>query len=278
MKELTDFLDKYGVEYTIDGEHVLVPGDVRLICPELTHLPESFGNLKIGGGVYLTCPKLTRLPESFGNLKVGGGVYLICSKLTHLPESFGNLKVGGDVRLYCSNLTHLPESFGNLKVGGGVRLYCPWLADDDLTESAITRMSSPTIEADWCFIDGIVREIISRKTVDGLTVLKTPFDFIVGDGDYWAHGKSLEEAIEDYRFKLLRQDPEQLKGLDLDNPMSHSEAINIYRAITGACRAGIRQWMNGKDLPDPITIRQVIDMTGRDYGGREFAEFFEVGR
>jgi len=140
MKELTDFLDKHGVEYTIDGEHVLVPGDVRLICPELTHLPESFGNLKVGGGVYLQYP---------------------------------------------------------------------WLADDDLTESTITRMSSPTIEADWCFIDGIVREIISRKTVDGLTVLKTPFDFIVGDGDYWAHGKSLEEAIEDYRFKLLRQDPEQ---------------------------------------------------------------------
>ena len=51
MKELTDFLDKRGVEYTIDGEHVLVPGDVRLICPKLTHLPESFGNLKVGGGV-----------------------------------------------------------------------------------------------------------------------------------------------------------------------------------------------------------------------------------
>ena len=33
-------------------------------------------------------------------------------------------------------------------------------------------------------------------------------------------------------------------------PMTHSEAINIYRAITGACREGIRQWMNGKDLPD----------------------------
>lgn len=40
----------------------------------------------------------------------------------------------------------------------------------------------------------------------------------------------------------------------------------------------VRQWMNGKDLPDPITIRQVIDMTSEDYGGREFAEFFEVGR
>ncbi len=39
MKELTDFLDKHGVEYTIDGEHVLVPGDVRLDCPKLTHLP-----------------------------------------------------------------------------------------------------------------------------------------------------------------------------------------------------------------------------------------------
>ena len=79
MKELTDFLDKYGVEYTIDGEHVLVPGDVRLHCPKLTHLPESFGKLRVGGGLHLYCPKLTHLPESFGNLegkkdvKVEGG-------------------------------------------------------------------------------------------------------------------------------------------------------------------------------------------------------------
>ena len=262
VKELTDFLEMYGIlemrgiTYTIEGNRVVVDGCLNIRSTELTHLPESFGKLKTGGGVRLYCPELT-----------------------HLPESFGNLQVGDGVRLHCPKLTHLPESFGNLKVGGGVYLQYPWLADNDLTKSTITRMASPTIEADWCFIDGIVREIVSRKTVDGLTVLKTPFDFIVGDGDYWAHGKSLEEAIEDYRFKLLRQDPEQLKGLDLDKPMSHSEAISIYRAITGACREGIRQWMNGKDLPDPITIRQVIDMTkSEDYGGMEFAEFFEVGR
>ncbi len=95
MKELTDFLDKYGVEYTIDGEPVFVPGDLEIEDQELTRLPESF----VG------------LPESFGNLKIGGSVYLRCPKLTHLPESFGNLKVSGGV----------------------------------------------------CFIDGIVREIISRK-------------------------------------------------------------------------------------------------------------------
>ena len=214
MKELTDFLDKRGVEYTIDGEHVLVPGDVRLICPELTHLPESFGNLQVGDGVRLHCPKLTHLPESFGNLKVGRGLYLDCPKLAHLPESFGNIKAGGRVHLYCPKLTHLPESFGNIKAGGHVYLDCPKLTH--LPESfgnikaggyvrlycpnltnlpTITPMSGNIIEADWCFVDGIVREIISRKTVDGLTILKTPFDYIAGDGEIWAYGKTTKEAI-----------------------------------------------------------------------------------
>lgn len=69
MKELTDFPDKYGVEYTIDGEPVLVPGDLEIEDQELTRLPESF----VG------------LPESFGNLKIGGQLCLYFPRLTHLP-------------------------------------------------------------------------------------------------------------------------------------------------------------------------------------------------
>ncbi len=131
-----------------------------------------------------------------------------------------------------------------------------------------------TIEKDWCYIDGIVREIVSRKEVGDLSVIKTHFDFIVGKGNTWAHGRTIEEAIQDYNFKLMKANPDALKDLDLDKPMSHEEAINVYRTITRACREGIRQWMSGKTFPELITIREIINLTQSAYGGDKFKQFF----
>ena len=225
MKELLAFLDKYRVKYTVEGDEVIVSGNL-----------------------YLYNNQLTALPESFGNLKVGGDLWLHNNQLTALPESFGNLKVGGDLSLSNNQLT---------------------------SEPVFNRMAGNVVAKDWCYVDGIVREVVSRKNLgEGLTLIKTPFDFIVGNGEAWAHCKTTEEALEDYRFKLYKSDPEELKGLDIDKPLSHPEAINVYRAITGACREGVRQWMNGRQLPEPITIRQVLSLTGEAYGGSEFAGFF----
>jgi len=123
FKELTDFLDKYRVEYTVNSDCVKVDDWLWLSYKKLTSLPESFGNLKIGGGLLLDDNELTSLPESFGNLKIGGGLRLNNNNLTSLPESFGNLKVGGDLSLDGNNLTSLPESFCNIKIGGDLRLY-----------------------------------------------------------------------------------------------------------------------------------------------------------
>ena len=248
MKDLTEFLDKYGVKYTRDGDTV-----------------------EVGGNLHLGYNQLTSLPESFGNLKVGGDLHLCYNKLTSLPESFGNLKVGGDLYLYNNQLTSLPESFGNLKVGGNL-----YLGYNQLKETPTTRRMTPTVERDWCFIDGIVREIVSKKKAGELTIIKTPFDFIVGNGEVWAHGKTVKDATEDYQFKLLETDPDSIKDIDLDKPMSHAEAINVYRAVTRSCREGVRQWMSGKTFPEPITVRQIIGMTEGAYGGDTFKSFFEV--
>jgi len=123
FKDLTDFLDYYGVEYTVTSGGVEVKGGLWLDNNNLTSLPESFGNLKIGGTLHLGYNKLTSLPESFGNLKIGGDLWLNHNKLTSLPESFGNLKIVGSLGLYNNKLESLPESFGNLKVSGDLLLY-----------------------------------------------------------------------------------------------------------------------------------------------------------
>ncbi len=130
------------------------------------------------------------------------------------------------------------------------------------------------IEEDWCYIDGIVREIVSKKTLGELTIIKTPFDYIVGEDTTWAHGITIEEATQDYHFKLMEANPEMLKDIDLDKTMTHEEAINVYRAVTRACREGIRQWMSGKTFPEQITIREIINLTQSAYGGEEFKQFF----
>ena len=46
--------------------------------------------------------------------------------------------------------------------------------------------------------------------------------------------------------------------------------------ITGACEAGTESFVNSlKDLKDKYTVREVIEMTERQYGAEKFKAFFE---
>lgn len=67
VKELTDFLDKYGVDYKVVGDSV-VAEEVDLANREITQLPNSIGNLNCKC-IDLRNNKITSLPSSFGNLK-----------------------------------------------------------------------------------------------------------------------------------------------------------------------------------------------------------------
>ena len=111
MKDLLDFLDKYNIEYTVDGDSVIA-GGVYLENLGITTLPESIGNLKCQH-LDLQRNKLTSLPESIGNLKCEY-LNLRGNNLTSLPESIGNLRCEYLNLLY-NKLTSLPESIGNLK-------------------------------------------------------------------------------------------------------------------------------------------------------------------
>jgi len=342
FQELTDFLDKYSVTYTVKSDCVEVEKDLLLFAKSLTslpedfgnlkiggclhlshnsleYLPESFGNLKIGGSLSLAYNSLTSLPESFGNLKINGGLNLLCNRIKSLPESFGNIKIGGSLELNSNSLEYLPESFGNLKIGGSLSLSgnslislpesfgnlkiggSLWMYNNLLKSypesfgnlkiggslwinqykyspnEGISSMCQ-TIEEDWCYVDGMVREIVSRKTLNDLTILKTPFDYIVGKDSVWAHGETIQDAHQDYNFKLGEVDLELFKELDLDKPMSHEEAINLYRSVTRACREGVRQWMSGKTFPEQITIREISSLTKSAYGGDDFAQFFHLSQ
>ena len=102
--------------------------------------------------------------------------------------------------------------------------------------------------------------------------------YLVTDGEnHWAHGNSLQEARADLIFKINDRDTSAYKDMSLDDTMSYEEAIAAYRTITGACSAGIRNYIENR-LPKPhkseYTIREIIQLTKGEYRSEVFKEFF----
>ena len=138
IKELTDFLDKYDVEYkivedrivvyhTVFFEYRVVAEEVILCFNDITQLPESIGYLTCDH-LYLNDNKLTSLPDSIVNLQCKSkSLWLDGNKLETLPDNIGELQCK-DLTLNNNKLESLPDSFGDLKCEG---LY---LQDNELTQ------------------------------------------------------------------------------------------------------------------------------------------------
>jgi hypothetical protein len=89
--------------------------------------------------------------------------------------------------------------------------------------------------------DGIFARVMQvKKNVYRLRKIHSETDFwMVTDGAFThAHGDTLKEAKEYYRFKI---ESERFKN----EPITADTVIKIqhYRAITGACEFGVKEWM-----------------------------------
>jgi hypothetical protein len=51
--------------------------------------------------------------------------------------------------------------------------------------------------------------------------------------------------------------------------------IQSYRAITGACEVGTKQFCNGKELPTKMSVKEAIEATKGAWGGDKFKAFFK---
>ena len=103
--------------------------------------------------------------------------------------------------------------------------------------------------------------------------------YLVTDGDnHWAHGATIAEAKADLIYKINDRDTSAYKNLSLDDMLSFEESIAAYRTITGACSAGTRNFIENS-LPTPhkdkYSIREIIELTTGEYGGKTFAKFFK---
>jgi hypothetical protein len=120
-------------------------------------------------------------------------------------------------------------------------------------------------------------EVISRHGNIWKThrVGKKAIEYIVSDGEgRYSHGSTIKEAKESLIYKLSGRATSKYEGMALDTVMTFGEAIQCYRAITGACEAGTRGFVESHGKRDKYTIDDMIEVTRGQYGAETFVKFF----
>ena len=193
----------------------------------LTSIPEGF-NPTVGGDLGLR--GLTSIPEGF-NPTVGGGLYL--RGLTSIPEGF-NPTVGGD--LYLSGLTSVPEGF-NPTVGGYLYLSGNYSNKNTAPQTDLIFFQGGA----YLKADGVFAMVVRKRgNLYELSKINSSTAFwMVTDGKFThAHGETLKEAKESFRFKI---ESDRIAS----EPITSETVIKIqhYRIITGACEFGVKNWI-----------------------------------
>ena len=216
----------------------------------------------------LTLDEANKLMERSGcNLDLSG------TKITALPD---NLTVGGSLDLSDTPITALPD---NLTVGGGLCLSGTKITAKDRKKVKKLK-DGDIVPGVYIYADGqLFHDSGKVKTVNGYTIHcgKIKGQYLVTDGEYWAHCRTPREGIADILFKKASsRGADQYKGVDMDKLHSVEELKTMYRIITGACRAGTEAFVNSiRDLKASYTIREAIALTKGQYNSSAFERFFE---
>ena len=119
------------------------------------------------------------------------------------------------------------------------------------------------------FTDGIFSYVLSNKK--GVRKVRTPEGtilFIVTDANgNSAHGETIAKAREDLVYKIVAK----FDG-KLPESATGKEWVGLYRAVTGACGAGVKQFIEGKniDLEKNFTRMEVSKLVEGQFGEDEF--------
>jgi len=243
-----------------EGFNPTVGGNLNL--SSLTSIPEGF-NPTVGGSLWLD--SLTSIPEGF-NPTVGS--CLLLNGLTSIPEGFNPI-VGGDLDL--RGLTSIPEGFNPI-VGG----YTFYMTGD------VSPKNKPVYPLTWqdgkyLLVDYILCEVLNHKgNVYRIKIVgKKEESYLVTDGASWAHGETLEEAKDDLKYKVQPRDLSDYKDVTVDTAFSFEEAVAFYRAVTGACSLGVKNFVESKGLytDKSYTVGEMLELVEGEYGEEKFREF-----
>ena len=150
------------------------------------------------------------------------------------------------------------------------------------TPGYIQRPFAEWLKLGYVHADGITKKLLSRKKIGNTEVfeveefLTNKSSYVVKRGNTFSHGETVEKAIEGLRYKLSDRDTSQYKRWKLDDKKPIEDVISAYRAITGACEFGTRQFCESKKLKKTYSVKEVIALTKGAYGNEEFAKFWGV--
>ena len=264
---LEEFLDHYNIEYTIQGDRVVTKKScINLSGYSIKELPNDIGRL-VCRSLNLSYNLITCLPDSIFKMKVCE-LHLDYNKITEIPESIGEF-VGDWFNISYNQITTFPISIDDSKV----RTIC--FLGADLAIPTRQTFNEVEITDEYIYCDRILTWYKSKKKLNQYTIyIGYHGNYVVQDGDVFAHGYSIKQCINDIVYKESDRDKSKYKCLDQDEKLPLEEVIVMYRAITGACSGGVKRFLNNVDLPKELSINDVKKITIGKYGNEDFVEFF----
>ena len=119
-------------------------------------------------------------------------------------------------------------------------------------------------------------------------ILNTDFSldkcYVVKDGTFFAHGKTLKEAIQSLNEKKWENlDTEEViaefcKKFEKRKTYKGSEFFEWHHHLTGSCLQGRESFVKNHDLSlnDEFTVDEFIELTEEDYGGEIIKQLKET--
>jgi len=170
-----------------------------------------------------------------------------------------NVNIGGSLDLNNNNLTKTPTK-EELNI------------NSDVFDSFLSK--------GFLYADNILQKLISTRKKDDLTIYRTEKigtnkrEYVVKRGNIFSHGETLKQAIDDLVYKISDRDTTEYKDWNLKTLKPKAEMIQAYRKITGACETGVKNFVEKLELPEELTVNEVIGWSTDNYGHKEFEKFF----
>jgi len=138
------------------------------------------------------------------------------------------------------------------------------------------------LDRGYVVADGINKKLKSKKKIGDVEVYecidfpKKTTSYVVRRNGVFSHGKTIEKAIKDLRFKISDRNLDEFEYWknNLEQEISLDKAIQGYRVITGACEFGTKEFVEAQGiLPDNISINRILKLTKNSYGNDKLKEF-----
>ena len=109
--------------------------------------------------------------------------------------------------------------------------------------------------------------------------------YVAKAGNYFAHGKTLKDAVKDAEAKEMGEMPieERIEKFievfgSLDSEHMGEEFYDWHHILTGSCRMGRDKFCeeNGIDLTKKYSVRYFLNITKNSYGGETIKQISEL--